>query len=362
MKKFILSILFVFILQSVFGHAYAQEEPSNKLTCDQIWEIVDTEDCERWVVSNGEGGVWCNLPDTRESLQPWIYGPAPKYTFTPGTCKAESGDEPEKELESEMLKPFIPTAKSVNDWIKDTFSDLDFEAIETERLYGRTPQMTEEIIRKAQEDWKAMTENVDANKSVSPYRLDILNGEIQIKLPGSNEWSDLKQGDKIPSGSTIFTGMDSTTVLSITGKGVVQVQSFTEITISEKGLEQAAEAGQTFTEIDLKTGEIEVNIESGVFTAPILQVNTPSVVAGVRGTHFWVSYDKNKGLSTVGVYEGTVDVKVKGSDQSTLVSPNGDKPGVVMITQKLSVWKIVLVGLALASIIGFAVFFIKKRN
>ena len=64
MKKLILlTIIFAFILQSFFGNAYAQEEPGNKLTCDQIWDIIDTEECKNWVVSSYEGGVWCNLPE-----------------------------------------------------------------------------------------------------------------------------------------------------------------------------------------------------------------------------------------------------------------------------------------------------------
>lgn len=64
-------------------------KPGDKITCEQVWKIVGSDECEKFVVSNDEGGVWCNLPDTRESLQPWIYGPAATYTFTPWTCAVE---------------------------------------------------------------------------------------------------------------------------------------------------------------------------------------------------------------------------------------------------------------------------------
>lgn len=193
----------------------------------------------------------------------------------------------------------------------------------------------------------------------SPYSLDILNGQAQIKLPGQSEWKDLKQGDRIPPGSTIFTGMDTTTVLSIQDKGVVQILSFTEVTISEEGL---SEPGKTTTEIDLQTGEIEVNIEGGVYTAPLMQVFTTNVVAGVRGTHFWVSHNKDKRLSTVGVYAGEVEVQAKGSDQSTLVSPNGDKPGVIVVTQKLSMIKIATSLVVVLTAIVAIFWFLKRRG
>lgn len=226
-----------------------------------------------------------------------------------------------------------------------------------DEILNRTPEMTEEIINQYQAEQKALYEG----PGESPYRLDIQKGDIAIKLPGQTEWSTLKQGDRIPSGSTIFTGMDSTTVLSIRDKGVIQVQSFTEITITEEGLEEAAKTGQTYTDIELRTGEVELNVPGGVFTGS-LQVHTPNSTTGVRGTHFWVSYDKDKKLSTTGVYKGQVEVKAKDKDQTTLVSPNGDKPGVVVVAQKLSTVKLLIAGIFAVGIIGGVIFFLKKRG
>lgn len=225
----------------------------------------------------------------------------------------------------------------------------------------RTKDDLEDLIDREPEISNEIVEQLKQKIQDSPFRLDILNGQAQIKYPGQNFWSDVKQGDEIPSGSIIFTGMDTTTLLTIAGKGVVQVQSFTEITISEKGLEEAAKAGQTFTEIDLKTGEIEVNIESGVYTAPVLQVNTPNGVAGVRGTHFWVSHTTDNNLSTVGVYEGAVEVKPRGSDTAVMVSPNGVKPGVIVIAQRLSTFKLISAGVVCIILI-LCIVLLKKRG
>lgn len=197
------------------------------------------------------------------------------------------------------------------------------------------------------------------NQSDSPFNADIIKGQVQIKLPGQNEWSDLKQGDKIPPGSTLFTGVDTTTVVNIEGKGVVQVLPFTEIIVSEQGLEQAAKEKKTTTDIRLRKGEIEVNVEEGIYPGT-LQVQTPSVVAGVRGTHFWVSFNQDKWLTTVGVYKGVVEVKTKGG-KTTTVSPDGDKPGVVVISQKPSVVKLTLIGLVMVAVIGSITMILSKK-
>ena len=62
----------------------------------------------------------------------------------------------------------------------------------------------------------------------------------------------------------------------------------------------------------------------------------------------------------VGVYEGQVEVKTK-DGKTTTVSPNGDKPGVVVISQKLSSVKLALTGLVPVVVIIGIVLFLKKK-
>lgn len=287
--------------------------------------------------------------------------------WTAKTLKPTEVLTPQPSSAGQTVKPDnsnkdIDPSQLIDNWIKEAFGDVNIKAIEEAeaiRLYGRTPQLTEAIIKKAQEDWENMLSQ-DVGKEVSPYRLDAVVGQIQIKLPGQEEWSDIKVGDRIPPGSTIFTGMDTTTVLSIKDKGAVQIQSFTEVTISEEGLKEAAKTGQTYTDIKLRTGEVELNVEGGVFTGS-LQTTTPTAHNAVRGTHFWVSYDEEKGISTTGVYKGQVEVTARGSNKPILVSPNGNKPGVVVIARTLSVTKLVLAALVAIIIVVVVVFILRKR-
>lgn len=388
MKKLILTtiILIFSILLIPFSIHKVDAQDKEPIGCEQLREIVGSAECPLYALE--DGGLWCSLTvdeltpeETAQGLKFPYKNRPPDYTIDRssdywsediekgmkclgGREKQENGTQPNQSKSDQTTREGKPgqgtsSVQAINDWIKDNFSDLNFEALEAERLYGRTPQMTEEIIRKAQEEWEAMVENTDASKLESPYRLDILEGQIQIKLPGQNEWSDLKVGDRIPPGSTIFTGMDTTTVLSIRDKGVIQVLPFTEVTISEEGL---SEPGKTTTEIDLRTGEVELNVPTGIFTTGGVQVITPLAINGVRGTHFWVSYNKDKKLSTVGVYRGEVEVKAKGSSTSTIVSPDGNKPGVVVLAQKLSVTKL-LIAAAVLGVFVFGLFwFFKGRR
>ena len=224
-----------------------------------------------------------------------------------------------------------------------------------EELLDREPDVTDEVVNQLRQ-----------KTHDSPYVLDILKGQAQIKYPGQNSWVDLKEGDKIPTGSTIFTGMDTTTVLNIQDKGVIEVLSFTELTISEKGLEQAAKESKTTTDIRLKTGEIEVNVDqyfpsSGPSGSQGwgMSIYGPYYSAAIRGTHFWVKQEKEKQFTTVGVYKGTVEVKPKGSDMPAIITPNGNKPGMIIISQKLSTTKLVIAGLAFVAVLIGIIFLAK---
>ena len=255
-----------------------------------------------------------------------------------------------------------------NNWVKNKYGDIwdKGNQVKTEidpkavlkfaDLPKRTPELTEEIIKQYREERMQMMGS--SQDKISPYSVDILRGQAQIRYPNESEWKDVKVGEKIPQGSTIFTGMDSTTILTIKGVGVVEIAPFTEVKIDQSGIEQATANKTIFTDIELKKGEIEVNVESGVFTAPILNVQTANATTSIRGTHFWVSYKDNQ--TTVGVYEGKVDVKSR-NGENIEVSPNGDIPGVTVISQKLSPVKVGIAGVVLAGVFGGIILILKRK-
>lgn len=385
-------VFFSFFLPTVL---FAQEvSQGKKITCEEASKILNSADCPFWAAE--KTSAWCYQEEykggTLDELRAYmrsIRSRTPDYILEKNfdlcdwpqkdqeTDNKESGQQDTEQPAEQTKLSKGPSLLSIGyKWLESLyFSKLanlikDFEVIGVEAQ--KSPEFKERELLERKADLSDETVNqLRQNTQDSPYRLDILEGEIQIKLPGQNEWSDLKQGDKIPAGSTIFTGMDTTTVLSIKDKGVVQVQSFTEITISEKGLEEAAKTGQTYTDIKLEKGEIEVNIDPYVPTTPSdkpgsqgwgMSIYGPFYSAAVRGTHFWVSQEEGKQEATIGVYKGQVEVQANGNSKSTLISPRGDKPGVVVVTQKFSPVKVALAGLIMVTVLGGIVWLIKKKT
>lgn len=109
----------------------------------------------------------------------------------------------------------------------------------------------------------------------------------------------------------------------------------------------------------LKSGALDVIVEPQ--NDQQFEVQTPNMDLFVIGTEFSVIYDPKKDQTLVAVYKGQVEVKTK-TGQKEILSPKGDKPGVVLVSQKLSVWKLVLTGLIFTAVIGGAIFFLKRRG
>ena len=78
-------------------------------------------------------------------------------------------------------------------------------------------------------------------------------------------------------------------------------------------------------------------------------------------THFLVSYNPDERQSTVIVYEGKVEVKTN-DGKTYVVSPVGDKPGVLIVTQKISLVKLTIVTTIVLAIVAAVMLIMKKRR
>lgn len=114
--------------------------------------------------------------------------------------------------------------------------------------------------------------------------------------------------------------------------------------------------------LNLEEGEVEViKNEPEMTDSEYDGIKTPNATVLSIQTHYWVSYDKKKNQTTVAIYEGKVQVKTN-DGQVTTVIPNGDKPGVVAVSQKLSPIKLAITGLVLVVAVGGALLFLKKKK
>ena len=157
---------------------------------------------------------------------------------------------------------------------------------------------------------------------------------VDILLPGETEWHELKKNDPIPSGSRIFTGMDSDILIYLGSGGVVKAKPFTDFIFDQNLVDESCKEGSRtplIHHLDLRDGEVEVQVEQGTYQGS-MQVTTPSATNAVRGTHFWVSYDATKNISATGVYEGAVAVTDRATGAAMELKPMSDgTPGIAIL-------------------------------
>lgn len=111
----------------------------------------------------------------------------------------------------------------------------------------------------------------------------------------------------------------------------------------------------------LEEGEIEIVKEpSGTPDSGYSGIKTPNGMVVSVQTHYLVKYDKENNQTTVVVYEGKVEVKTNDGKMTT-VAPKDDKPGVVIIAQKLSPVKLAIAGSVLVVVLGGVLLLLKKK-
>ncbi|MBI4067053.1 hypothetical protein HY407_01615 [Candidatus Gottesmanbacteria bacterium] len=226
--------------------------------------------------------------------------------------------------------------QTVNDWIKDTFGELDIEQVGTGSLTERPPLITpeEEVIEQTPQD---------------SYFLGVINSDGNnhglIKYPGSDEFINIMTGD-IPPGSTILS-RDDQIIIFTKEKGKIVIEPNSEFILSE------AEP------LDLSKGTVEIKMEESPEQATQQHdVQTEFFDIIIISTHFWVTHEPGK-QSIAGVYDGTLEIKTKDGKAITL-SPNGTQPAVVVISQKVKISKLLITTLLVLGIIAGLVWFLKK--
>ena len=171
--------------------------------------------------------------------------------------------------------------------------------------------------------------NYEGGKPMSVWSVE---GEPEMQVPGSDEWVILKKGDAIPKGARIFTGMDDDIFVVLPGSYVVKVRGFSDITFDQTGISKAL-GRELINHLDLRNGDVEVIVEPQWNYQGSMQVKMPAMTVGVRGTHFWVSYDEAKRLGAVGVYKGEVAVDDLFRGTRTLLTPAKDEtPRVIVMS------------------------------
>nr|WP_322787804.1 FecR domain-containing protein [Paraburkholderia ferrariae] len=113
-------------------------------------------------------------------------------------------------------------------------------------------------------------------------------------------------GSSLVEGDRVQTGKDGFATLELADGTHLIIPPETSLELGT--LRQTALTGTTDRIINLKQGEVDSEVTHATQKDDRFQIRSPSVVAGVRGTSFRVSYDGGNGSTAVEVLEGAVGV------------------------------------------------------
>lgn len=233
-----------------------------------------------------------------------------------------------------------PFAGARRGWVRELGLDI-------ETILGREPTIT---TKDEEEAWAFVPE----------YK-DIPDEENIAVVKGFDKFTVIN--DKFVAVDTVFTGPTSGMVelkyaWEVGSGAVINVSPETEIKF-EKPV-QDKETQDLKRMVKLNKGDLEVKVKNSN-PKNKFGIQTDFLDLYVIGTHFWVSNDRDKNYILVGVYDGKVEIKTK-DGKTTTITPNGDKPGIFIITQKISVIKLAISGLVAIVVICGAIFLLKRRR
>jgi FecR protein len=128
-------------------------------------------------------------------------------------------------------------------------------------------------------------------------------GEVLVQKQGSTTWIQAISGMKLNAGDRLKTGGNSTTEIVFFEGSVVEVESDSEILLSEMTV--APGTGSTSIHLNQLVGHTVNRVQKLVDSASNYEVETPAGTAVVRGTAF-KSYVRDDGYTIIYCDEGTV--------------------------------------------------------
>jgi hypothetical protein len=108
-----------------------------------------------------------------------------------------------------------------------------------------------------------------------------LSGDVQLKHPGSNDFTEANAGDVVMRNSIVFTGFRSTALIAV-GSSVIRVKPLTRLSLAEI---QSSSSTET-TNVDLHTGRVKVDVSPPSGTNAKVTVQSPTATATSHGTSF----------------------------------------------------------------------------
>jgi hypothetical protein len=144
-------------------------------------------------------------------------------------------------------------------------------------------------------------------------RIEYVEGDVWIETDGRRAVADF--GMELSEGDLVVTGTDGVAVVTVTEGSQIKLRENTVVAIDTR---------TTSGSVDLRQGGIFARVrQAATGESRSFSVRTPTVVAGVRGTEFFVAYGRTiESLPDVWlcVNEGSVEISILDRDESTVVN------------------------------------------
>lgn len=152
--------------------------------------------------------------------------------------------------------------------------------------------------------------------------LRVVKGEVQIKSAKSGATARARIGEKVFPKDVVITGKDARAKIVMVDNNEINVSPESQIEIQHYEYDPAA--GKKDVLLNVIYGKVRSKVEQKYDgKTSKFQIKTPSAVAGVRGTDFLTSYNKQNDSSQIVTFEGKVEFGIPG--------PNGAITGAVMV-------------------------------
>ncbi len=141
-----------------------------------------------------------------------------------------------------------------------------------------------------------------------------IKGNVQVQAPGEGEWRKAENGMTVNIGDSIRTARHSMAdiILDDQKKNVVSMGEKTLVVLNSA-------SADTIDRLDLSRGRVFSNME-GIKSGLSFEVNTPSAVAGVRGSSYMVYAERDE--DEVSAYKDTVFIKAFDADKNQISEIN----------------------------------------
>ncbi len=155
---------------------------------------------------------------------------------------------------------------------------------------------------------------VSCGKETKVVRSGVVSFTVgSVKITSNGKTVDAMNGDRIVQGMKLQTGENSNIEIDFDENSInIIANSTVEITKLLKGIN-----GNENSEFFISNGKILSNVRKKLAKGETFTVNTPTIIAGVRGTEFIIS--ENNGKSTVACTEGKVAVRKVDAPESEAV-------------------------------------------